>query len=285
MMDQRVIEHHQVIAEAFISVGTITEFAVDETIIEQGHDDLDAYFILSGAARLFINHREIGRRGPRELVGEMATLDPAAPRSATLKAGLPTVALRVKGHELARIANQHPSVWRAIGCIVAERLRERARFHRPPNKEPILLIASSLEGIEVAREVQQQCKYDNCCVRIWTAGVFGPGGVPFDDLLKQALEADFAVFVATPDDTVCIRGIDGWAPRDNIIFELGMFMDRLGRERAFLFKEHTQELRIPTDLLGITPLTYVHHPSRSLAEQVAPPCQELRKLIRGLGPL
>jgi predicted nucleotide-binding protein len=45
------------------------------------------------------------------------------------------------------------------------------------------------------------------------------------------------------------------------------------------------DVKVPTDLLGITPLTYVANPARTISEQLKPACQELRKLIRGLGAL
>ncbi len=285
MIEQRVVEHQEAVAKALIANGEIVELAEDETFIEQGGSDTAAYFILTGEVRVYINHREVGRRGPRELVGEMVTLDQAAPRSATLKASASTVALRVAGQSVEQIANQHPSLWRAIGRILCERLRERARFHRPQNDEPILFIASSTESLDIAGEIQEQFKHDKVCIRPWTTGVFGPGGIPFEDLLKQAREVDFALFIAGPDDQVHSRGNEKQAPRDNVIFELGMFMDRLGRDRAFLLKEQMLDLKIPTDLLGITPLTYLANHKRSLAEQLGPTCNELRKLMRGLGAL
>jgi predicted nucleotide-binding protein len=148
-----------------------------------------------------------------------------------------------------------------------------------------MFLGCSVEGLMVAREIQEQFKHDKVCVRPWTADVFGAGGVPVDDLLKQVQEADFALFVFTPDDKLLCRDKDIEAPRDNVIFELGLFMDRLGRSRAFLIREHKLDLKIPSDLLGITPLTYVSAPNRTLTEQLGPPCNELRKLIRGLGAL
>jgi CRP/FNR family cyclic AMP-dependent transcriptional regulator len=285
MMEQRVVEHHGAVAEALIIKGELVEFAEAETFIEQGGSDTVAYFILAGEARVYINHREVACRGQRELVGEMVILEPAAPRSATLRASAGMVALRINGHDLENVADEYPLLWRAIGRIVSERLRARARFHRLQNEEPILFIGSSTESLDIVREIEEHFKHDKICIRPWTTGVFGPGGIPFDDLLKQAREADFALFVASPDEKVYSRGNDELAPRDNVIFELGMFMDRLGRERAFLLKERRLDMKIPTDLLGITPLTYIHNGARSLSQQLGPPCNELRKLMRGLGAL
>lgn len=186
---------------------------------------------------------------------------------------------------MENIADEHPSFWRAVGRVLTERLREQARFHRPQNPEPIVFVGCSTEAISLADELALQFKYDKICIRPWTAGVFGPGGVVLDDLLKQVQSVDFALFIATPDDKVHSRTVEYMAPRDNVIFELGLFVARLGRERAFLLREHGLDLKVPTDLLGITPLTYVADNARTLTEQLKPACHELRKLMRGLGAI
>ena len=285
LLDQRVIEHSSELAKALIAKGELVEFTEDDTVIEQGGYDTWAYFILAGSMKVFINHRLVAIRGPRELVGEMVSLDLSAPRSGTLKASAHTVALRIAGGDLGAVANSYPSVWRAIGRVLSERLRERARFHRPQNLEPIVFLGCSTEALPLAQEIEVQFKHDIICFRPWTSGIFGAGGVVFDDLLKQVQEVDFALFLVTPDDKVQSRATEQMAPRDNVVFEMGLFMDRLGRERAFLLREHGLDLKIPTDLLGITHLTYLRNGSRLLADQLRPACNELRKLIRGLGAL
>ncbi len=118
---------------------------------------------------------------------------------------------------------------------------------------------------------------------IWSNGVFGPSGTAVDSLYNFASSSDFAAFVVSPDDLVLSRDTDKMAPRDNVVFELGLFMGRLEQKRVFLIKEHSVDVKIPSDLLGITPITYVLKSEGSLTAAVGPVCTDLRKAITELG--
>src|SRR5437868_4128067 len=68
--------------------------------------------------------------------------------------------------------------------------------------------------------------------------------------LESALETtDFAVFVATADDLLTKDTESKLVPRDNVMFELGLFMGALGRERCFIVQQDDKDLHLPTDLL------------------------------------
>jgi hypothetical protein len=67
---------------------------------------------------------------------------------------------------------------------------------------------------------------------------------------------DFAILVLTPDDVTESRGDSEKSPRDNVLFELGLFMGRLGRERTFIVCDRSTKLRLPSDLAGISFITY-----------------------------
>jgi predicted nucleotide-binding protein len=125
-------------------------------------------------------------------------------------------------------------------------------------------------------------KHDKIEVQIWTDGVFSPSGTTIDDLQAMANNADFAAFLFGPDDVVVSRGKESDAPRDNTIFELGFFMGNLDRTRTFIIKERDADIKIPTDLLNITPITYVKLGS-NLITAIAPVCTELRDAISRIG--
>ena len=70
-------------------------------------------------------------------------------------------------------------------------------------------------------------------VDVWDEKVFELGNSYLEDLLKAVDTYDFAVFVFAPDDTSIIRATRLASVRDNVLFELGLFMGRLRRHRAF----------------------------------------------------
>jgi predicted nucleotide-binding protein len=60
-------------------------------------------------------------------------------------------------------------------------------------------------------------------------------------------------------------------------------MGRLDPKRVFLVKEASADVKIPSDLLGITPVTYVLKPQGNLSAAIGPVCTELRKVISEMG--
>ena len=54
------------------------------------------------------------------------------------------------------------------------------------------------------------------------------------DLHAVADQSDFAIVVRTADDLTTKRGQTNPVPRDNVLFELGFFMGRLGVERTYM---------------------------------------------------
>lgn len=285
LSSQEVVSGNAEIAGRIANVATITDFKDGACIIEQGGSDSDAYFILSGDVSVYINTRLVAERGSRELLGEIATISPGEPRTATVNAKGPVVAAKVRSSDLAVIADAFPSLWRLMASVLSRRLRERNRFHRPKNVKPVIFIGSSAESLSVAREIQEQYKHDKFIVNIWTTGVFGPGGVTLDDLAEMVNQSDFAVFVYAPDDKVVARETTIAAPRDNVVFEHGLFLSKIGRDRAYILHEHRANLKIPSDLLGITPLTYAGDKDQDLGTRLGPPLNQLRKWVNSLGPL
>ena len=134
-----------------------------------------------------------------------------------------------------------------------------------------IFIGSSVESLAIAKAIQANLHYYDFYTKIWSQGIFAPSTFPLDSLLKSLDDYDFGVFVFTPDDVVRIRGNELGAVRDNVIFEMGLFIGKLGKERTFFVMPHSSEpLRLASDLLGLQPVTYnPNNPDKRAALGVA----------------
>ena len=96
-----------------------------------------------------------------------------------------------------------------------------------------VFIGSSGEAMDIGRAVQQELDRD-FDVTIWDQGVFRPTHDAIDSLCSELSSSDAGVFVLTPDDLTETRGSSSPTARDNVVFELGMFIGGLGRARTFV---------------------------------------------------
>ncbi len=129
----------------------------------------------------------------------------------------------------------------------------------------------------MAREVELQLQRD-AVTTMWKDSVFGPTSGFLETLMNQLEQFDFAVMVLSPDDLVESRSQRSASPRDNVIFELGLFMGRLGRSRVFIVHEENADLKLPSDLAGISLLSYRERDNLSAA--LSPACTPIIKAIR-----
>jgi predicted nucleotide-binding protein len=75
----------------------------------------------------------------------------------------------------------------------------------------------------------------------------------------QAANLHFAVVLATPDDEGCPRG--GAAhlrprARQNVVLELGMLLNKLGRKRVAVLVQTREEMERPSDIAGLIYLPF-----------------------------
>ena len=85
---------------------------------------------------------------------------------------------------------------------------------------------------------------------VWDTAVFKINNNFLHDLLKATLQYDFGVLLGTTDDKVIVREEEKLQSRDNVLFELGLFMGRLGLSKCAFVVE--KELNILSDIKGIS---------------------------------
>jgi len=154
--------------------------------------------------------------------------------------------------------------------------------------KPKLFVGSSVEGLSVAYAVHQNLQYQSE-VTVWDQGVFHLSKSALDSLIQVLDRSDFGVFIFSPDDIVNIRGEENRVVRDNVLFELGLFVGRLGKDRSFilmpdLMHNEQSELHLPTDLIGMTPGKYeTDRADGSFQAATGPVCHQIGQVIADLG--
>lgn len=283
LRDQKMVGGNVALAEELGTLGELLDVNPQETLIEQGADDNTVYLILSGSFVVLVNGKPIANRSPNDHVGEMAAIQPTQRRSATVVASEAATVLRLTEPQLASIGQKHPEIYRAFAKELARRLMQRNFLITTARDKVRVFIVSSAEALDIARGIQNCLDHDPFTVVIWTDGVFRASHYPIESLEKELDQSDFAIAIAQPDDVTHSRGAAASSPRDNVIFELGFFMGRLGRHRSLLLEPRGEEVKLPSDLSGITTIAYKHDPG-NWAAALGPACNRIRTIIKDLGP-
>lgn len=147
--------------------------------------------------------------------------------------------------------------------------------------DPSLFIGSSSEALPVARALQAELD-EVCEAQIWTQAAFEPTGTSISSLLEIAEYVDFAALVLTPDDSIIKRDKRLAVARDNVIFELGLFMGALGPQRVFIVQPSGEDIQLPSDLSGVSMLSYKTN-RRELRVAVGPAATRIRDRVAAKG--
>jgi hypothetical protein len=101
-------------------------------------------------------------------------------------------------------------------------------------------------------------------------------------LVELTREVDFAAFVFAQDDWTSVGqpAADGGqaSPRDNVVFEAGLFGGVLGMRRTFIL--HANDAKLPTDLLGLTCVRYDASTADAEMDSI---CEKIRTAIENEG--
>lgn len=147
------------------------------------------------------------------------------------------------------------------------------------NEPSRVFIASSREALPVAEAVNIRLEHD-AKVKLWD-NAFDLSSITLPTLVTRTKETDFAVFVFHKDDKTIIRGNTYSTVRDNVVFELGLFIGALGIERCFVLvpKSVESDFRLPTDLAGLTVASY-DDTVEDMVDAVTTSCAKIKQSIR-----
>jgi hypothetical protein len=150
--------------------------------------------------------------------------------------------------------------------------------------KPRMFLGSSKQQEKLLQAITRGCE-DVAHVEPWTTS-FNPGTTTLERLVELAHEVDFAAFVFAKDDwtTASTRasapqGSGQASPRDNVVFEAGLFGGVLGMRRTFIL--HASGSKLPTDLLGLTSIRY----EATTPSEIKVLNEKLRKAIQNDGRL
>src|SRR5918998_5106249 len=125
--------------------------------------------------------------------------------------------------------------------------------------KPRIFLGSSAKQQKLVQALTRGLE-DVAHVEPWTTS-FHPGTTTLERLLELTQEVDFAAFVFARDDWTSTSPSASPAPesaqaspRDNVVFEAGLFGGALGMRRTFIL--HASGSKLPSDLLGLTCIRY-----------------------------
>ena len=141
---------------------------------------------------------------------------------------------------------------------------------------PRAFIGSSSEGLPVAKQLQLMLTDDLATV-IWNQGtVFSLAQTTIESLERAVLDYDYGIFVVTPDDRLEFRGTSRDIARDNVVFELGLFVGKLTRHRTVVVQ--AEGVSLPSDLSGLTTARYDPH-EKDLTKALGPATQQIKSFL------
>ena len=151
--------------------------------------------------------------------------------------------------------------------------------------KPRIFIGSSGKQAKLLQALTRGLQ-DVAHVEPWTTSLT-PGTSTLERLVELAHKVDFAAFVFARDDWTAASPVASTpsdtgqdSPRDNVVFEAGLFGGVLGMHRTFIL--HAHGAKLPTDLLG---LTCVRYAGTMTAAETRAINQKLHKAIEAEGGL
>lgn len=284
LMSQKLLCGNADIVEELCDSVEISDVKKGEVLIEQNGMDNDIYLVISGKFSIVVNGKVVAERFSNDHVGEMAAIEPSHRRSASVIASEDSVVAKLTEPQFNKLAERYSSIYKYLAKEVSRRLLQRNSLVKSGHDKIRVFIICSVEALDVARTIQSNFSHEDFLTVIWSDGVFKVTNYTLQTLEDEVEKSDFAIAIAHGDDQTDFRGKTWPSPRDNVIFELGLFMGRLGRHRAILMEPRSEKVKLPSDLSGIATITYKYESGNDARTLMGPACNELREHILRYGP-
>ena len=95
-------------------------------------------------------------------------------------------------------------------------------------KNKPIFIGSSSDGLQVAESVQILLNNDGFDTMVWNQSIFGLGRGLLEELVTVLHKSDFGIFILRSDDLLISKNNTYNTTRDNVLFELGLYIGYLG---------------------------------------------------------
>ncbi|MBF0213843.1 MAG: nucleotide-binding protein [Magnetococcales bacterium] len=133
------------------------------------------------------------------------------------------------------------------------------------HKETKIFIASSSGALTVSERLANNLnKHTNLTASLWNDS-FPLGNFTLETLEEIPTQYEYGIFILTPDDILEKKGEIRPVGRDNVLFELGLFIGRHGRKKSFIIT--SSSLHLPSDLNGLTIMNYTEKEIEAIKDE------------------
>lgn len=139
-----------------------------------------------------------------------------------------------------------------VSLELIKNIGKEKRTMAEEKKEKVIFFGSSKEAVDTMDEAAAIVSNLGCKTLTWNSpnnGVFVAGNSILDSLLETADRVDGAVFIFNRDDEVWCRDEVKGSVRDNVLFEYGLFMGKLNKQKVVFVCKNRPDLA--SDLSGI----------------------------------
>lgn len=123
LLKQSILREDRDAAAMIAEKCTLAEYSARSVIFREGDASHYMLLILGGRVSVVAHGQEVAQRASGQHVGEMALIDPNAPRSASIITIEDTVTASISERDFTEIANRDPKLWRLLALELAEVIR------------------------------------------------------------------------------------------------------------------------------------------------------------------